>query len=74
MLTEEIVLARLRPKSDEESAIYDTVSDQWIGGDLKMCEKEYEIGHNNKVWRCDLSLEEQKKWLEMTNKNQVTSS
>jgi len=72
MLTEEIIMARLKSrkdKTDDESAIYDTTSEQWVGGDLKMCEKEYEIGHKNKVWRCVLPLEEQRKWLEMANQN-----
>ncbi len=70
MLTEEIVLAKLKSrkdKSDDESAIYDTVSKQWLGGDLKMSEKEYEIGHKNKIWRCTESLEEKIKWQKQMN-------
>ena len=67
MLTEEIILARLNPKSHEESAIYDTTSEQWLGGDLKMCEKEYEIGHKNNIWRCTESLPEKIKWQKQMN-------
>ena len=70
MLSEEIVLARLRSrkdKTDDESAIYDTVSEQWLGGDLKMCEKEYEIGHKNNIWRCTESLPEKIKWQKQLN-------
>ena len=67
MLTEEIVMARLKPISHEESVIYDTVSEQWLGGDLKMCEKEYEIGHKNDIWRCTESLPEKIKWQKQMN-------
>ena len=70
MLTEEIVLSKLKSrkdKTDDESTIYDTVSEQWLGGDLKMCEKEYEIGHKNNIWRCTESLPEKIKWQKQLN-------
>ena len=46
MLTEEIVVTRLRPKSHEESILYRTESEQWITigtQGLRLCEKENEI-------------------------------
>jgi hypothetical protein len=49
MITEEIVKARLTPKSDEESIMYRTASERWIEigeGKLTLTEKEYELGKN----------------------------
>ena len=46
MLTKEIVKARLRPVSHEESIIYETESEQWITigtKGLSICERENEI-------------------------------
>lgn len=46
MLTEEIVLARIKPKSQNDAVLYETESEQWItvGTDgFQMCEKENEI-------------------------------
>ena len=46
MLTEEIVKARLKPNTHEESVIYETESEQWITigtKGLKLCERENEI-------------------------------
>lgn len=70
MLTEEIVLSKLKSRKDktnDKSAIYETVSEQWLGGDLKMSEKEYEIGHKNKIWRCTEPLPEKIKWQKQMN-------
>ncbi len=74
MLTEEIVMARLQTrnkKTDDQPAIYETESEQWIGGNLKMCEKEYEIGHKNKSIYCDMPIEEHKKWKEHAELSQT---
>ena len=46
MLTDEIVKARLRPKSNEKSIMYKTESESWITigtKGLSLCEKENEI-------------------------------
>jgi len=46
MLTDKIVKARLRPRTHDESVLYDTESEQWITigtKGLSLCEKENEI-------------------------------
>jgi hypothetical protein len=46
MLTKEIVMARAKPTSNEDSILYETESEQWItvGTDgFRMCERENEI-------------------------------
>ena len=48
MLTKEIVSSRLRPESNEKSALYQTESERWItvGTDrFSMCERENEISN-----------------------------
>lgn len=62
MLTEEIIMARLKPKSDDESIIYETMSESWICGKFKVCEKEYDIGHKNNVWWMSMPLQEKIEW------------
>jgi len=46
MLTDEIVISRIKPKSQKDAILYRTVSERWItvGTDgFSMCEKENEI-------------------------------
>ncbi len=43
MLTKDIVLARLRPESQTDAILYETISEQWITigtQGLRLCEKE----------------------------------
>ncbi|MBI1663936.1 MAG: hypothetical protein IS860_10760 [Nitrosopumilus sp.] len=46
MITKEIVKNRLTPQSNEETIMYQTVSEPWLefGDGLKLTEKEYELG------------------------------
>ena len=63
MLTNEIVKARLRPESHEESVIYETESDQWITigtKGLSICERENEISDILKLYP-PVPIEELKK-------------
>ena len=53
MLTDEIVVGRLRPTSDNNSIIYETKSERWITigtRGLKLCEKENEISDKLKIY------------------------
>ena len=53
MLTDKIVVGRLRPTSDDNSIIYETESEQWITigtRGLKLCEKENEISDKLEIY------------------------
>ncbi|WP_316506079.1 hypothetical protein [Nitrosopumilus sp.] len=53
MLTDEIVVGRLRPTSDDNSIIYETESEQWITigtRGLKLCEKENKISDRLEIY------------------------
>jgi len=53
MLTDTIVLSRIKPKSLQDAVLYDTQSEQWItvGTDgFSMCEKENEISDKLKLF------------------------
>ena len=53
MLTHEIVVGRLRPKSDKDSTLYETESEQWITigtRGLSLCERENEISDELKLY------------------------
>ncbi|WP_316504835.1 hypothetical protein [Nitrosopumilus sp.] len=53
MLTDEIVKARLKPKTHEDSALYETESEQWITigtKGLSLCEKENNISDNLELY------------------------
>ena len=53
MLTDEIVIGRLRPTSEYNSIIYETKSEQWITigtRGLKLCEKENKISDKLEIY------------------------
>ena len=53
MLSDEIVVGRLRPTSDDNSIIYETKSEQWITigtRGLKLCEKENKISDKLEIY------------------------
>ena len=53
MLTKDIVVARLKPESIQESVLYETESEPWItvGTDgFSMCERENEISDELKIF------------------------